>query len=74
MTSLLAVTWKFPFDEEAFLADLDLDFFFLLGLGFYEKEILSTPYFLSNTQKKLSNLAKLQFLNDKIPVTVRRPI
>ena len=55
MTSLLAVTWKFPFDEEAFLADLDLDFFFLLGLGFYEKEILSTPYFLSGeklTDKK----------------------
>lgn len=34
MTSLLAVTWKFPFDEEAFLADLDLDFFFLLGVLF----------------------------------------
>jgi len=61
MTSLLAVTWKFPLDDEAFLADLDLDFFFLLGLGFCEKEILSTPYFLSGEkltrQKKLSNLA-----------------
>jgi hypothetical protein len=62
MTSLLAVTWKFPFDEEAFLADLDLDFFFLLGLGFCEKEILSTPSFLSREkltrQKKTEQFGK----------------
>ena len=62
MTSLLAVTWKFPFDEEAFLADLDLDFFFLLGLGFCEKEILSIlSYFLSReklTHKKAEQFGK----------------
>ena len=58
MTSLLAVTWKFPFDDEAFLADLDLDFFFLLGLGFCEKEILSTLYFLSRHTKKAEQFGK----------------
>ena len=63
MTSLLAVTWKFPFDEEAFLADLDLDFFFLLGFGFCEKEILSTPFLLSKEeltrQKKTEQFGKI---------------